>query len=57
MRIRFNARNMFDPFSFSLFVTKRVIGPGKKMVLSPAQEYMYQCFAAVAMLPCRHQTV
>lgn len=49
MRIRFNARNMFDPLSFSLFVAKRVIGPGRKMVLSPTQEYIYQCFAAAAM--------
>lgn len=49
MRIRYNARKLFDPFSCSLSVAKKAIGPGKKMVLSPNQEYMYQSFAAVAM--------
>lgn len=57
MRIRFNARNIFYPFSFSLFVAKRVIGPGRKMVLFQPNSTCTQCFAAVVMSSPEGQTV
>ncbi|KAK1825650.1 hypothetical protein QBC39DRAFT_401919 [Podospora conica] len=49
MRIRFNARNNFDPLGFSLCVGERIASPDGRVSISPPQEHRYQCFAAVAI--------